>query len=201
MHHRSTFRRVTLGLAGVLPLLAAGLYQAGPVAAALAPVNATVAVGSTGLVYTGLSGANDIGVNVVGGRFVITDSAPITAGTGCLPTAKGVFEVTCQVPLNANGTPKTFRVSGGDGDDVVRNNTTLIMRADGGQGNDFLVGGSATDILSDSFGRDTLRGGGGDDTLNTDLSQPDGLTDTLEGGPAGADEQRHPARWSRRGRP
>lgn len=199
---RTRVRTAVLGLAAAVPLVAgAGLLApAGavvptpnavtstPDAAGVTP-NATVAVTATGLVYTGLGAPNNITVNLVGGRFVITDSGPISAGTGCLPTAKGVFEVHCQVPLNTNGTPKSFRVVSGGGDDVIRNTSSISMRADGSTGNDVLEGGSGPDNLSDAFGRDTLRGNDGDDLLSTELSQQDGLVDVLEGG-AGADDLR-----------
>jgi Ca2+-binding RTX toxin-like protein len=190
---RTRVRTAALGLLAAVPLVAGAghLASAGaavPTGGAVAPTpNATVAVTATGLVYTGLGAANNVMVNLVGGRFVITDSAPITAGTGCLPTSKGVFEVSCQVPVNANGTPKSFRVVGGGGDDVIRNTTAIGMRADGGTGNDVLEGGSGSDNLDDSFGRDTLRGNDGNDTLSTELSQQDGLVDVLEGG-AGDDD-------------
>ena len=190
MHHSSTLRRTALGLAGGLPLLVATVGLAGPTpGAAAAPANATVAVGASGLVYTGLAGANDIRVNLVSNRFVITDSGPISAGAGCLPTAKGAFEVSCQVPLNPNGTIRLFSVDGGAGDDRISNLTSAGMRASGGAGNDVLEGGSASDALRDSFGRDTLRGNGGPDVLTTELSQADGLVDTLEGG-SGDDDMR-----------
>jgi hypothetical protein len=150
--------------------------------AAPLPANATVAVNATGLTYTGLAGPNSVTVNLVAGKLVFTDTAPISAGNGCGPVAKGVLQVTCQVPKNANGTAKPFRVNGGAGNDRIVNKTSLVMRADGSTGDDVLEGGSGTDVLSDSFGRDTLRGNGGGDTLNTDLSQKDGFTDTLNGG-------------------
>lgn len=187
---RTRVRRAVIGLVAAVPLVAAGQPASATVPDAAAPTpNATVAVTATGLVYTGLAAPNDITVQLVGGRFVITDSGAISAGTGCLPTAKGVREVTCQVPLNAHGTPKVFRVVGGGGNDVIRNATSIGMRADGSTGDDVLEGGSGSDNLSDSFGRDTLRGNDGDDALSTDLSQPDGLVDVLEGG-AGTDDLR-----------
>jgi Ca2+-binding RTX toxin-like protein len=196
MRCSSTSRtRVRLAAVCAVPLLSTGLglFSAADAAPlpfdAPVPANATVAIHATGLTYTGLAGPNHVTVNVTGGRFVITDTAPISAGNGCLPVAKGVLRVTCQVPRNANGTVKPFRVNSGAGNDVVVNKTSFGMLADGSSGNDVLEGGSGTDLLSDSFGRDTLRGNGGGDTLDTDLSHKDGLTDTLEGG-AGDDDLR-----------
>jgi Ca2+-binding RTX toxin-like protein len=190
MPSTSLARRAALGVAGGLPLLAAAVGLAGPAAgAAAAPANATVAVGAGGLVYTGLAGANDITVSLSAGntRFVISDNGPITAGPGCLPGPKGTFQVFCQVPLNPNGTVRTFQVDSGAGDDRIRNLTAVGMKASGGLGNDVLEGGSASDALFDSRGGDTLRGNAGPDVLDTELSQADGLVDTLDGG-SGADD-------------
>jgi Ca2+-binding RTX toxin-like protein len=185
MHRSTLVRRAAIGLAGGLPLLA-GVGLAATAAAAPVP-NAKAEITAAGLTYTGLGGPNQITVALVDGRFHIADIAPITAGSGCLPSARGVFEVTCQAPLSTNGTIQRFFVNGGAGNDVILNTTSVGMTAGGGTGDDVVTGGSGVDVLSDFAGKDTLRGNGGNDALRTNHGPADGLTDTLEGG-SGHDE-------------
>ncbi len=55
----------------------------------------------------------------------------------------------------------------GDADrDIIQNNTSLFMYADGGAGPDGLLGGSGIDILYGNTGEDYLRGGASADILN-----------------------------------
>jgi Ca2+-binding RTX toxin-like protein len=54
---------------------------------------------------------------------------------------------------------------GGKGNDVFVNHTGLLANADGGDGNDTLVGGSGLDILYGGKGNDWLFGGDGNDYL------------------------------------
>lgn len=55
---------------------------------------------------------------------------------------------------------------GGDGDDTFVNSTWLPASVDGGNGDDYLVGGYADDVISGGAGNDHLRGRGNNDTLN-----------------------------------
>jgi Ca2+-binding RTX toxin-like protein len=159
--------------------------DATPVAAA---PNASAMVDTFGMHYTGLSGANVVTVKTSGVRFVVTDTAPITAGAGCATFAPGgqLFGVFCTAAKTSTGSYKRFFVSTGAGNDVVTNLSAAPMQADGGVGNDVLNGGDPGDTLLDAFGSDVLRGNGGSDNLRTVLSG-DGLPDTLEGG-AGDDD-------------
>lgn len=86
--------------------------------------------------------------------------------------------------------PKAFITKiefyGAEGDDQLISEVDIALYAEGGDGNDELVGGSLRDYLVGGAGNDTLRGGGGDDTLiagsgNDFLSGGDG-NDTLRGG-------------------
>ena len=56
--------------------------------------------------------------------------------------------------------------SGGDGDDFLNGaGTSVPITADGGDGNDILLGGNGDDILIGGNGADLLVGGGGNDVL------------------------------------
>jgi len=54
---------------------------------------------------------------------------------------------------------------GGDGNDVFRNLTAVPCRADGGNGDDVLIGGSGNDTLVGGAGNDDLQGNAGKDYL------------------------------------
>ncbi len=60
------------------------------------------------------------------------------------------------------GTPPLFVLDGGDGDDFISADATLI----GGAGNDTLIGGAGADSLDGGPGDDVLDGGPGSDTLD-----------------------------------
>ena len=80
--------------------------------------------------------------------------------------------------------------SGGSGDDVFLNLTSISSVAYGHSGADQLTGGSGNDQLFGGFGNDTLLGGLGDDTLSgqddDDLIRGFGGNDRILGG-AGQD--------------
>lgn len=59
----------------------------------------------------------------------------------------------------------SFEFRGGNGNDRFTNNTALVGRAFGGNGNDTLQGGSAADYFEGGFGDDILLGMGGNDQL------------------------------------
>jgi Ca2+-binding RTX toxin-like protein len=173
---------VLAGAAATSAALFGGVYAAADAQVALAP-NASVFVDSTSMRYTGLAGANDITVKTSGVRFVVTDTAPITAGAGCATFAPGgkLFGVFCTAPKTSTGLYRKFFVNTGGGNDVVTNLSAAAMQADGSTGNDVLNGGEPGDILIDNFGSDVLHGNGGSDNMLTELSN-DGLPDTLDGG-------------------
>ena len=156
-------------------------------AAAPAP-NASAISDAQGMRVTGLGGPNKVTVRAVSGQnlFLVTDTAPISADTGCaaVPVQAGLFGVQCRALPGSGGTQfRSFSVNGGGGDDTITNFAPAAMRADGGAGNDILNGGSFGDILRDSAGSDTLRGNGGQDDLQTESTAAGGGADVLDGGP------------------
>jgi Ca2+-binding RTX toxin-like protein len=75
--------------------------------------------------------------------------------------------------INANAAHYQLPINGLGGDDVINGSglaaNAIQFHADGGDGNDVLIGGA---------GEDTLLGGPGDDVLNGGPGQ-----DVLDGGP------------------
>lgn len=163
-------------------LLTAGLLLAAapPAAAAdtLVPV-VRVVNGAAGaqLVFVATGTAdNGVIISGSGATLTLTDGHQIKAGPGCV-TAVYDNVVTCTAPAGW----AQLRVTLGAGDDRVNNDTDVPLRADGGAGNDQLVGGPGADILIGGPGDDVLPGLEGDDLIEGG----DGH-DELTGGP-GAD--------------
>jgi Ca2+-binding RTX toxin-like protein len=77
---------------------------------------------------------------------------------------------------------------GGDGNDRLdASQTNVKINADGGSGNDTLIGGNNNDTLIGGAGSDFLNGGGGSDTLvggSLNVATT-GFIDTLTGGNGG----------------
>jgi Ca2+-binding RTX toxin-like protein len=182
--HTGTIEKNLLATGGIgaalfLMMGAGALPQAHAAAA-----NGHAEVSNGAVRYTGAAGVNNLTIATSGDRLVFKDISPITVGADCFDsgTEGRFFVVSCLGPKRTNGTFKPIFVNAGAGDDVVTNDSVVSMNANGSSGNDLLLGSSSTDNLDDAFGKDILKGRDGDDNLRTDLSQPDGLTDTLEGG-------------------
>jgi uncharacterized delta-60 repeat protein len=121
----------------------------------------TAAVEGGVLKITGTAAADTIRLRVVGGRLTIT----------------GIAETF------ALGAFSAIQIAGMGGDDRIDASVaTVPVTADGGAGDDSILGGSAGDALAGGTGNDTLFGGGASDTLRGG----DG-NDYLNGGP-GADQ-------------
>lgn len=137
----------------------------------------------------GLDGPNKLTISKLPDRsvYLVTDTAPITAGPGCavVSVPNGLFGVHCRALTAVGSSPfRTFFVTTGSGGDVVTNHAPAPMFADGGPGNDVLNGGAFGDNLRDSSGSDTLFGNGGQDDLDTEAPVAGGGTDVLDGGGA-----------------
>jgi uncharacterized delta-60 repeat protein len=95
------------------------------------------------------------------------------------PDGLEVLSIPGRFPLSAFS---RIEISGSGGDDLIDASSSPVpVFADGGDGNDSILGGAAADSLLGSNGRDTLFGGRGDDTLSGGNGN-----DYLSGG-AGAD--------------
>lgn len=115
---------------------------------------------------------NLVDVTLSGGLLRVTDpGATIRAHHGC--TRVGPHYAACR----AAGVTSLF-VDAGDGNDsVALDRVALPLMAQGGDGNDRLVGGGGADSLDGGAGDDTLQGGGGADHL-----QGGDGNDALDGG-------------------
>ena len=102
-----------------------------------------------------------------------TDHADVITVSGSAATGVSVTGLPATVHLTGTDATDGFAVEAGGGDDVVTASAlsagVLTYSADGGDGNDVLVG---------SAGDDTLHGGPGDDVLNGGPGN-----DVLDGGP------------------
>ena len=142
-------------------------------ASAQAAQASSVRVSGGELRYTASPGeTNLVDVTQGAGRLDVTDpGATIAAHRGC--TRGGPHFATCR----AAGVSSVF-VDAGDGDDSVALDGVLLpLTAQGGDGNDRLVGGGGADSLDGGAGDDTLTGQAGNDML----TGGDG-NDTLDGG-------------------
>lgn len=125
-------------------------------------------------------------VNLVGGTlFVGGDN-----GANELRVSEDLDSQT--VIVNADGQTSVFDrgaitklyISGGNGDDLLENRTSIPATVSGGNGddilrgggaNDYLAGGNGDDILNEFAGDNTLSGGNGDDVIQTVSSGADRL--------------------------
>ncbi|MCK5945269.1 MAG: hypothetical protein KAI24_24990, partial [Planctomycetes bacterium] len=118
------------------------------------------------------------GGQVTGGQLF----TPITLGVGGVVTVQGTSGddvVTVRYPslftieIERGTWSKTYnrsavtkvRCEAGDGNDTLRNYTSVPCEFDGGNGNDYLLGGSGADRLVGGYGQDTIYGGSGDDLI------------------------------------
>jgi RTX calcium-binding nonapeptide repeat (4 copies) len=112
--------------------------------------------------------------------FLVRDAgAPLTVGRGCF-----LVDAHTAACVATSGSMYHMRVRLGDGDDTLHPVGFHQMRADGGPGDDVLLGGIWNDRLNGGGGRDELRGG----LENDILLDGDGATtdaDVLDGGPGG----------------
>jgi hypothetical protein len=136
-----------------------------------------------GLLYRGGRGDNHTTIRLAGQHFIITDTEPIIAEEGCVLINPGVkpFTVQCRA-FKVGGGFRQFEVRGQIGNDIITNSSAVSMKADGGEGNDVINGGSAGDDLSDIEGSDKLFGNLGNDTISTATLNTDNLQDVLDGG-------------------
>jgi Ca2+-binding RTX toxin-like protein len=114
---------------------------------------------------------NDVTISAAGANVIVRDAgAPLTAGAGCAPVNPN--QVTC-----SNVARITADLA--DGDDHVRNTTSIPSNIQGNAGNDIVEGGAGDDVLLGEGGIDQIYAGDGNDTVNT----RGGLADLVDCGP------------------
>ena len=95
-----------------------------------------------------------------------------------------VFPTGDSLVVKVNGVAQSFLnidsvlVYGEDGNDVIKLRGNLSYFADGGDGDDLLVGSVGNDWLQDGYGKDTIIGGEGNDYIVGGFDE-----DSLLGGP------------------
>ena len=116
-----------------------------------------------------------------GRTITVDDRVPIKAGKGCAAVKGDKTKVRCTTKKN----PTWIQVYTYDRNDSVVDNAGVGMAADGGDGNNTLVGSPYSDQLDGGEGIDKIWGNGGDDYIdgrggNDYLSGGDG-DDTING--------------------
>jgi uncharacterized protein YxjI len=113
------------------------------------------------------NGSNGIVSDLLGDIKAIFDSATELLFNGAL-----FNDIVKLLPLSAEGIGKhTVFFNGNDGDDTVDGSATdTSIIANGGTGNDTLIGGPQNDVLNGGPGKDVLTGGSGSDTLVFDAA-------------------------------
>jgi len=107
-------------------------------------------------------------------RRLLAAAIPVngTAGNDLIEVAKGstayVITVNGAAQQHAIGDVSAINIFCGDGDDIVlvATNITLGVYADGGAGNDKMIGGDGPDTFLGAAQKDILYGGLGNDRLN-----------------------------------
>lgn len=140
-------------------------------------------------------------------RVVVQIESPVVS-QNALKVTEGVTppkQLVVYESTNITGTPSAWKVTrfnaadirliefyGFSGSDYFRNDTSIRAYAEGGSGNDTLIGGRVTDEFYGGIGHDRLIGRQGVDYLSGDAGNDrldggaDGVHDELQGG-AGAD--------------
>ena len=125
---------------------------------------------------------NTVTVSRSGNTVTVDDVLSIKAGTGCKAVRNDKTKVTCALKQ----APVRTYIYVYDKNDTVTNKANIGMSADGGTGNDKLVGGAANDVLDGYSGADKLYGEGGNDTLQDatgdDVHYGGAGNDTMHGG-------------------
>jgi hypothetical protein len=170
MNLHSTLGR-NLGLAAAVTLTA-GLVAAGSAAtASSAPASATVADNT--LTIRGTNGADAISV-----AFGAEAADPVVVDLGNGSVTRFTRSTFDAVAVYLRSGDDQFRTR--TGGTAVTDAPVIV---DGGNGNDFVLGGAGNDTLFGGNGQDELRGGGG-----TDLLLGDNGNDLADGG-AGTDTE------------
>lgn len=163
-----------------MPAWASPCSPSAPVEALAAPAHASGTTGHVSVIAgskiyysAGSNRRNWVTVTQSGHTVTVDDVVPLAAGTGCKAVKGDNTKIKCTtVPA-----PNWVTVYAWDGNDTIVNKTALSMYANGGFGDDLILGGLHADQLHGDTGNDRIYGGAGNDTL-------DGYTgnDLLSGG-------------------
>ena len=168
-------RNTGMALGFVTVLFAGATALAGPASAA----TVTAQVDGTRILVNGSAVADGIDVSPLGGFVTVSNTlGSVAAGPGCRQLGSGVRCPTSGITR--------VDVFAGDGNDAIRNNTTLPSTLSGDNGADTVNGGAKADLLAGGFGDDVINGGAGDDQIrglagNDRLSGGAGI-DRIDGG-------------------
>ena len=181
-------------------MIARSLIVSGALVLALVPspaqASSVAVVGVELLISVDTGEKNNLSVEVVGNRILVSDTAGVDPGKGCRNDGD---HVSCRaknvllVAIHTGDLADTVRVAGieafvdaGPGHDrVILGSQATIFggagndRLTGGDGNDLLRGGSGDDVLEGGTGTDVLKAGGGDDRID---AQDGGERDRVSGG-------------------
>ena len=155
MSHTSLRRHLTRLAAGVSVAAATSavtLLAAAPAQAAT-PVTVTKALGTV-MRINGSDGQESLRITVFNGAVTVSNTlGSVQAGSGCVQLGAAVkCDGVSSVGYNGNG-----------GDDSFRNDTSLLVSANGGAGTDRYTGGSGEDRFRGGPGSDIVNGGNGSD--------------------------------------
>ncbi|GLY07178.1 MULTISPECIES: calcium-binding protein [Actinoplanes] len=156
-----SFRRKALATVGLTAAAVAATSVIASPAQAYTSGLAKV-VGSSTVQFNALMGkSNNLVITISGRTVTLNDTVALTAGKGCKAVKGDKTKVKCTTKK------KTTKITAalGDKNDKITNKTGVYLFADGGSGNDVLIGGSAGEQLQGGTGNDKIWGNGGNDTL------------------------------------
>jgi len=158
--HRSGLRALTVGALIATPLLAVA-------GTAHATTNVRVSGGQLSINSGNISDNMSVNVDLDGSFIIRNFNDTLITGGACQ-------KITNAVRCSSVGITN-IQVNLQGGNDILRHNTGLPLRAFLGSGNDKFFGGSGRDFVNGDNGSDTLEGNGGNDTLVGDAGNDAGF--------------------------
>lgn len=152
MSLRRHVTRLAAGVSVAAATSALTLLAAAPAQAAT-PVTVTKALGTV-MRINGSDGQESLRLTVFNGAVTVSNTlGSVQAGSGCVQLGAAVkCDGVSSVGYNGNG-----------GDDSFRNDTSLLVSANGGAGDDRYTGGPGQDRFRGGLGSDIVNGGNGSD--------------------------------------
>jgi Ca2+-binding RTX toxin-like protein len=149
---RRHLTRLAAGVSVAAATSALTLLAAAPAQAAT-PVTVTKALGTV-MRINGSDGQESLRLTVFNGAVTVSNTlGSVQAGSGCVQLGAAVkCDGVSSVGYNGNG-----------GDDSFRNDTSLLVSANGGAGDDRYTGGPGQDRFRGGLGSDIVNGGNGSD--------------------------------------